>query len=176
MAGWATKIEGQTIPISVPYAAGALFTHPRCANPSAWSARLSLEFPFAHGRLKLGPALTTGNCVVLKPAEQTPFPRCGSASFLRLAFPKASNIVTGLVKPPDCLAAHDDVDKVAFTGSTRGENYCRAKNWKKVSRTGRQISQHHLQGRGRPRGCDSCAANAIFFNTGKRWFPAHGRA
>ena len=42
MAGWATKIEGNTIDISVPYApGGASSTRTRCANRSVWSARSS---------------------------------------------------------------------------------------------------------------------------------------
>ena len=39
MAGWATKIEGSTIPLSVPYTPGTSIWHIRCANPSALSAR-----------------------------------------------------------------------------------------------------------------------------------------
>jgi phenylacetaldehyde dehydrogenase len=70
---------------------------------------------------KLGPALASGCTCVLKPAEQTPL------SALRLAELMAEagipdgvvNVVTGFGETAGAaLAAHDDVDKVAFTGST----------------------------------------------------------
>jgi phenylacetaldehyde dehydrogenase len=70
---------------------------------------------------KLGPALTTGNCVVPKPAEQTPL------SALRLVELIAEarvpdgvvNVVPGYGETAGArLAAHPGVDKVAFTGST----------------------------------------------------------
>ena len=41
MAGWATKIEGNTIPISVPTCPAPAFTPTRCASRSAWSGRSS---------------------------------------------------------------------------------------------------------------------------------------
>ena len=41
MAGWATKIEGNTIPISVPYTPGARYPPTRSASRSAWSGRSS---------------------------------------------------------------------------------------------------------------------------------------
>src|SRR5262249_49753935 len=73
MAGWATKIEGNTINISVPYAPGAQFHAPRLREPIGVVGQIiPWNFPLLMAAWKLGPALTTGNCVVLKPAEQTP--------------------------------------------------------------------------------------------------------
>src|ERR1051325_1728293 len=73
MAGWATKIEGSTIPISVPYAAGARFHAFTLRVPVGVVGQIiPWNFPLLMAAWKLGPALTTGNCVVLKPAEQTP--------------------------------------------------------------------------------------------------------
>ena len=69
---------------------------------------------------KLGPALAAGCTVVLKPAEQTPLSalRLGEL-ILEAGFPDGVvNIVPGSARPPAPLAAHPDVDKVAFTGST----------------------------------------------------------
>ena len=73
MAGWATKIEGNTIDISVPYAPGAQFHAYTLREPIGVVGQIiPWNFPLLMAAWKLGPALATGNCVVLKPAEQTP--------------------------------------------------------------------------------------------------------
>ena len=73
MAGWATKIEGNTINISVPYIPGAHFHAYTLREPLGVVGQIiPWNFPLLMAAWKLGPALATGNCVVLKPAEQTP--------------------------------------------------------------------------------------------------------
>src|SRR3954447_25327796 len=73
MAGWATKIEGNTIPISVIYAPGAKFHAFTTREPVGVVGQIiPWNFPLLMAAWKLGPALTTGCTVVLKPAEQTP--------------------------------------------------------------------------------------------------------
>src|SRR5271165_4303376 len=73
MAGWTTKIEGNTIPISVPYAPGAKFLAYTLREPVGVVGQIiPWNFPLLMAAWKLGPALATGNTVVLKPAEQTP--------------------------------------------------------------------------------------------------------
>src|SRR5207248_5079506 len=73
MAGWATKIEGNTIPLSVPYTPGAKYLSYTLREPVGVVGQIiPWNFPLLMAAWKLGPALTTGNCVVLKPAEQTP--------------------------------------------------------------------------------------------------------
>ena len=73
MAGWATKIEGNTINISVPYMPGANFHSYTLREPLGVIGQIiPWNFPLLMAAWKLGPALATGNCVVLKPAEQTP--------------------------------------------------------------------------------------------------------
>jgi phenylacetaldehyde dehydrogenase len=73
MAGWATKLEGNTIDISVPYMPGANFHSYTLREPIGVVGQIiPWNFPLLMAAWKLGPALTTGNCVVLKPAEQTP--------------------------------------------------------------------------------------------------------
>jgi phenylacetaldehyde dehydrogenase len=70
---------------------------------------------------KLGPALTTGNTVVLKPAEQTPLTAIRLAGILvEAGVPEGVvNVVTGFGETAAAaLAAHPMVDKVAFSGST----------------------------------------------------------
>lgn len=69
----------------------------------------------------MGPALAAGNCIVLKPAEQTPLSVLYFANMIKEAGfpPGVINIVNGLGrKAGAALAGHMDVDKIAFTGST----------------------------------------------------------
>jgi phenylacetaldehyde dehydrogenase len=122
MAGWATKIEGNTIDISVPYMPGANFHSYTLREPLGVVGQIiPWNFPLLMAAWKLGPALTTGNCVVLKPAEQTPLTALRLAELIAEAgIPDGVvNVVPGFGETAGAaLAAHDDVDKVAFTGST----------------------------------------------------------
>jgi phenylacetaldehyde dehydrogenase len=119
MAGWATKIEGNTIPIS---AHGAKFLAYTLREPVGVVGQIiPWNFPLMMASWKLGPALATGCCVILKPAEQTPL----SALLLGELIQEAGipdgvvNIVPGYGETAGAaLAAHPSVDKVAFTGST----------------------------------------------------------
>jgi phenylacetaldehyde dehydrogenase len=122
MAGWATKIEGKTIPISVPYTPGAKYLAYTLREPVGVVAQIiPWNFPLLMAAWKLGPALAAGNTVILKPAEQTPMSalRLGDL-VLEAGFPEGVvNIITGYGEDTGApLAAHPDVDKVAFTGST----------------------------------------------------------
>jgi phenylacetaldehyde dehydrogenase len=122
MAGWATKIEGNTIPISVPYAPGAEFHSYTLREPVGVVGQIiPWNFPLLMAAWKLGPALATGCTVVLKPAEQTPLSalRLGEL-IVEAGFPEGVvNIVPGFGETAGAaLAVHPDVDKVAFTGST----------------------------------------------------------
>ena len=78
------------------------------------------NFPLLMAAWKLGPALACGCTVVLKPAEQTPLSAlCLGELLLEAGLPAGVvNIVTGFGDAGAALAAHADVDKVAFTGST----------------------------------------------------------
>ena len=79
------------------------------------------NFPLLMAAWKLGPALATGCCVVLKPAEQTPLTALLLGELIQEAgFPDGVvNIVPGYGETAGAaLSAHPDVDKVAFTGST----------------------------------------------------------
>jgi len=122
MAGWATKIEGNTISLSVPYTPGAEYHAYTRREPIGVVAQIiPWNFPLLMAAWKLGPVLTAGCTVVLKPAEETPL------SALRLAQlcldaglpPGVLNVITGFGETCGApLAAHPQVDKVAFTGST----------------------------------------------------------
>src|ERR1700676_1448058 len=98
MAGWATKIEGNTIPISVPYTPGAKYLAYTLREPVGVVGQIiPWNFPLLMAAWKLGPALATGNTVVLKPAEQTPLTalRLGEL-FQEAGFPDGVvNIVPG---------------------------------------------------------------------------------
>lgn len=66
-AGWADKIHGQTIPVSKDKF-GYTLRQPIgvCAGISPWNYRLT------NSAWKLGPALATGNCIILEPSEHSP--------------------------------------------------------------------------------------------------------
>ena len=78
------------------------------------------NFPLLMLAWKIAPALATGNTVVLKPAETTPLTALKFAELCRDAgLPDGVvNIVTGFGETGSLIVEHDDVDKIAFTGST----------------------------------------------------------
>ncbi|MGC2330593.1 MAG: aldehyde dehydrogenase family protein [Candidatus Acidiferrales bacterium] len=119
MAGWATKIEGNTIPIS---AHGAKFLAYTLREPVGVVGQIvPWNFPLLMAAWKLGPALAAGCCVVLKPAEQTPLTALRLGELIQEAgIPDGVvNIIPGYGETAGAaLAAHPDVDKIAFTGST----------------------------------------------------------
>ena len=80
------------------------------------------NFPLLMAAWKLGPVLAAGCTVVLKPAEQTPLSALRLGELIQEAgLPDGVvNIVTGFGDAGAALAAHPDVDKVAFTGLHRG--------------------------------------------------------
>ena len=173
MAGWATKIEGNTIDISVPYMPGANFHSYTLREPVGVVGQIiPWNFPLLMAAWKLGPALTTGNCVVLKPAEQTPLTALRLAEIIAEAgLPDGVvNVVTGFGETAGAaLAAHNDVDKVAFTGSTEvGKLIVQAAtgNLKKVTLELGGKSPNIVFDDA-DAGAVEGAANAIFFNHGQ---------
>src|SRR5262245_32202044 len=174
MAGWATKIEGNTINISVPYAPGAQFHAYTLREPIGVVGQIiPWNFPLLMAAWKLGPALATGNCVILKPAEQTPL----SALLLARLIQEAGvpdgvvNVITGFGETAGApLAAHDGVDKVAFTGSTEVGKLivaAAAGNLKKVTLELGGKSPNVVFADADPDASIAGAANAIFFNHGQ---------
>jgi len=117
-AGWATKVEGSTIPISAP---GQYLAYTLREPVGVVGQIIPWNFPLIMASMKLGPALAVGCTCVLKPAEQTPLTalRLGEL-IMEAGFPDGVvNIVPGLGETAGAaLAAHPDVDKIAFTGST----------------------------------------------------------
>ena len=121
-AGWCTKIEGNTIPISVPYTPGARYLAYTLREPVGVVGQIiPWNFPLLMAAWKLGPALAAGCTIVLKPAEQTPLSALRLGELIcEAGFPDGVvNVVPGYGETAGAaLSAHNDVDKVAFTGST----------------------------------------------------------
>ncbi|HLH60688.1 MAG TPA: aldehyde dehydrogenase family protein [Ktedonobacteraceae bacterium] len=117
MSGWATKIEGNTIPIS----AGNYFAYTLREPIGVVGQIIPWNFPLLMAAWKLGPALAAGCTIVLKPAEQTPLSALKLGELIQEAGIPGGvvNIVPGFGETAGAaLAAHPEVDKVAFTGST----------------------------------------------------------
>ncbi|MDQ3472271.1 MAG: betaine-aldehyde dehydrogenase [Acidobacteriota bacterium] len=115
-AGWATKIEGETIPVP-----GQMFNYTLREPVGVCGQIIPWNFPLLMAAWKLAPALAAGNTVVLKPAEQTPVNAMELGKLIEQAgFPEGVvNIVPGYGETAGAaLAAHPGIDKVAFTGST----------------------------------------------------------
>ena len=174
MAGWATKIEGNTIPISVPYTPGAKYLAYTLREPVGVVGQIiPWNFPLLMAAWKLGPALTAGNTVVLKPAEQTPLTALRLGELIQQAgIPDGVvNIVPGYGETAGAaLAAHPDVDKVAFTGSTEvGKLILQAAagNLKKVSLELGGKSPNVVFADADLDSAVAGAASAIFFNHGQ---------
>jgi acyl-CoA reductase-like NAD-dependent aldehyde dehydrogenase len=115
-AGWCTKIEGGTLPVSIP----DLFAYTRREPVGVAGQIIPWNFPLLMAAWKIGPALAAGCTIVLKPAEQTPLTalRLGELA-LEAGIPAGVlNVVTGDGSTGAALVDHPDVDKIAFTGST----------------------------------------------------------
>ncbi|KAJ9618062.1 aldehyde dehydrogenase (NAD(P)(+)) ald5 [Knufia peltigerae] len=133
--GWADKLHGKVIdtdPETLNYTRHEPIGV--CGQIIPWN------FPLLMWSWKIGPALATGNTVVLKTAEQTPLSGLYAANLCHKAGIPAGvvNIVSGVGGVAGAaLAAHMDVDKIAFTGSTLiGRKIMRAaadSNLKKVT-------------------------------------------
>jgi len=118
MAGWATKITGTTIPISFP---GEYLSFTLREPVGVVGQIIPWNFPLLMAAWKLAPALATGCTVVLKVAEQTPLTGLRLGELCQEAgLPDGVvNVLAGYGETAGAaLAAHQDVDKVAFTGST----------------------------------------------------------
>lgn len=115
-AGWADKVQGKTIPINGPY-----FCYTRHEPVGVVGQIIPWNFPLLMQAWKLGPALATGNTVVMKTAEQTPLSalRLGEL-IIEAGFPPGVvNILSGYGPTAGAaISRHMDIDKVAFTGST----------------------------------------------------------
>merc|ERR1711981_478289 len=116
-AGWADKYHGKVIPIR-----GNFMCYTRHEPVGIVGQIIPWNFPLLMQAWKLGPALATGNVVVMKPAEQTPLTALAVADMVKkVGFPAGVvNMIPGYGPTAGAaLSEHMDVDKVAFTGSTQ---------------------------------------------------------
>lgn len=99
---------------------GDFFTYTRHEPVGVCAQIIPWNFPILMMAWKLGPALATGNTIVLKPAEQTSLTALYVAQLIKEAgFPEGViNVLPGYGDAGAALSNHPDVDKVAFTGST----------------------------------------------------------
>ena len=106
--GSATELNNNTVSINIPEPLGVV------GQIIPWN------FPILMATWKLAPALAAGNCVVLKPAEQTPVGILMVAELIQdILPPGVLNIVNGFgIEAGKPLASHPDIKKVAFTGET----------------------------------------------------------
>ncbi|ATY14134.1 betaine-aldehyde dehydrogenase [Amycolatopsis sp. AA4] len=115
-AGWVTKIQGTTNPVSFPDT-----LHYTRREPVGVNALITpWNFPLMILVWKLAPALATGNTVVIKPSEVTPLTSIRLVQLTEQAGIPAGvvNLVTGDGPVGAMLSAHHDVDHVSYTGST----------------------------------------------------------
>ncbi|MEU9689068.1 aldehyde dehydrogenase family protein [Amycolatopsis japonica] len=115
-AGWVTKIQGTTNPVSFPDT-----LHYTRREPVGVNALITpWNFPLMILVWKLAPALATGNTVVIKPSEVTPLTSIRLVELVHEAGfpPGVVNLVTGDGAVGALLSRHDDVDHLSYTGST----------------------------------------------------------
>ncbi|KAL7405590.1 hypothetical protein ABVT39_003690 [Epinephelus coioides] len=115
-AGWTDKIHGKSLPVDENFV--CLTKH---EPVGVCGAIIPWNFPLLMFMWKIAPALSCGNTVVIKPAEQTPLTALHVGSLIKEAGfpPGVVNIVPGFGPTAGAaIASHMDIDKVAFTGST----------------------------------------------------------
>jgi len=168
-AGWATKLEGNTMPVSIPN----MFTYTLREPMGVVGQIIPWNFPLQMASWKLAPALACGNTVILKPAEQTPLTALRLGELIcESGFPEGVvNIVPGFGETAGAaLASHPDVDKIAFTGSTEvGKKILQASvgNLKRVTLELGGKSPNIIFPDADMKYAVRGAMNAIFFNQGQ---------
>jgi phenylacetaldehyde dehydrogenase len=169
-SGWPMRLTGETLPVSTP---GEYHTYTRKEPIGVVGQIVAWNMPFGMAVGKIAPALAAGCTVVLKPAEQTPLSAVRLGQLIQeVGFPEGVvNIVTGTGESAGRpLVEHPDVDKIAFTGSTRvGKSI--------LSAAGGTLKRVTLELGGKSpvfifpdaelEGATAAAANGIFFNTGQ---------
>ena len=168
-AGWATKIYGKTASLSRPNLHAYTLKEP----VGVVGLIIPWNFPLLMAAWKLAPALAAGCSSVLKPAEETPLTALRLAELiLEAGVPMGVvNLVTGYGHVAGAaLAAHDGVDKIAFTGSTEvGKLIVRAAagNLKKLSLELGGKSPTIILPDADINAAKAAAAGSIFFNAGQ---------
>ncbi|MBN3727470.1 aldehyde dehydrogenase family protein, partial [Burkholderia sp. Ac-20379] len=121
MAGWATKLGGETLDVSIPFPPGARYTaYTRLEPVGVVAGIVPWNFPLMIAVWKLIPALAAGCAIVIKPSPETPLTALRLAELAIEAGVPAGvfNVVTGGRECGAALASHPGVAKISFTGST----------------------------------------------------------
>jgi aldehyde dehydrogenase (NAD+) len=167
-AGWADKVQGKTCPVE-----GNFMSIVKHEPVGVVGQIIPWNFPLLMAAWKLGPALAMGCTIVLKPAEQTPLSALRLAELVKEAgFPDGVvNVLPGYGPTAGAaIASHEDVDKVAFTGSTEvGKIVTQT-----ASKTMKRVSME-LGGKSPLIICEdadldhavACAQVGVFFNQGQ---------
>ena len=174
-AGQAQRVDGQTISSSINYqpAGKQIFAYTVKQPVGVVAAIVPWNSPLVLTAMKLAPALAAGCCVVLKPAEDTSLTALRLGELLLEAGlpPGVLNIVTGRGDVVGAaLAAHPDVAKISFTGSTqvgRAVLSAAGGNLKKVTLELGGKSPVIVMPDADIEQAIQGAANAIFFNGGQ---------
>lgn len=121
-AGWATKIEGETIDISLKQAPGKQnFAFTRREPVGVVAVIVPWNFPISIASWKMAPLLAAGCTCVLKPSEVCPLSTMYFIElFSKCGFPKGVvNLTVGDGNTGSSLTTHKSIDKITFTGSTQ---------------------------------------------------------
>jgi acyl-CoA reductase-like NAD-dependent aldehyde dehydrogenase len=115
-AGYATKLTGQTLPVP-----GDVLAYTVREPIGVVGAITPFNFPLLLASWKLAPALAFGNTIVIKPSSETPLSTLRLAEICQEAGlpPGVVNVVPGDASAGARLVAHEGVDKISFTGSTK---------------------------------------------------------
>ena len=173
MAGWATKLEGQTLANSIPIPGPQWITWTQREPLGVVGAIVPWNFPLAIALWKVAPALATGCTVVLKPSEETPLTALRLAELaIEAGFPPGVlNVVCGRgTTAGAALASHPGIDKVTFTGSTpvgRSIGHAAVDHMTRFTLELGGKSPMIVLADADPEQAAQGAANAIFFNQGQ---------
>jgi phenylacetaldehyde dehydrogenase len=122
MAGWATKLEGQTLDVSIPVPAGARYNaYTRREAVGVVAGIVPWNFPLMIALWKIIPALACGCSIIIKPSEETPLTvlRVAELAIEAGVPPGVFNVLIGRGSDAGAaLVAHSKVNKISFTGST----------------------------------------------------------
>jgi aldehyde dehydrogenase (NAD+) len=123
-AGWADKIQGETVPVK-----GNGFVYTLREPLGVCAAIVPWNFPLLSAVWKVAPALAAGNTMILKPASQTPLTAIALGELAAEVGipPGVLNVLTGSgAVVGQAIVEHPGIDKVAFTGDTiTGKNVMR---------------------------------------------------
>lgn len=173
-AGWPSKMQGATIPVSgrsEPFHAYTL------RQPIGVVGQIvPWNYPLVMAAWKLAPALAAGCTIVLKPAQQTPYTALRLGELIQEAgFPQGVvNIVTGFGQEAgEALVEHPKVAKIAFTGSTAVGKHISTKASSTLKRVSLELggkSPVIITPDANMETAIAGAANACFFNSGQLCF------